>query len=110
MKKIFRWIFSEEIAQLQDAIKRYDQAERKLKNVIGNIDISVDVHQYSKSWACISIQGQKDDFIKFIDLGEADIRQIASFLRHFDRDKIDAYPGISNFIRMEKDRFSEKRY
>lgn len=68
--------------------------------MLNNLDISVDHHIYSKSWAVISIQGKRQDFIKFIDLGEKDIQQISNFLKNFDRTKIDASPEATKLIRI----------
>ena len=61
---------------------------------MGNIDVSVDVHHRSGSWAVVSLQGTKTDYIKFIDLGNRDMMEIARFLRQYDRAnvKLDASP------------------
>ena len=69
------------------------RAER-IRELLGNIDVSVDVHQRSGSWAVVSLQGGKTDYIKFVDLDQRSIREIAFFLRQFDRKnvKIDANP------------------
>ena len=66
----------------------------RIKRLMGNIDVSVDVHHRSGSWAVVSLQGGKTDYIKFIDLGDRDIMDIAHFLRQYDRKnvKIDASP------------------
>jgi hypothetical protein len=111
MKKLFKWIFKDELHRLESTIvdlnvviQKYSDAEKRVKNLLGNIDISVDVHQYSRSWACISIQGQESDYIKFMDLGKREAREIAQFLRHYDRDaniKIDAAPTVSKFMKFD---------
>ena len=107
IKRFFKWIFKSELLELQkqinyakEATKKYSEQELKINNLLGNIDVSVDVHQYSKSWAVISIQGKKTDYIKFVDLGEAEIVDIQRFLRNFDRSKIDASPIASRFLRI----------
>jgi len=107
IKRFFKWIFKSELLELQkqinhtkEATKKYSEQELKIDNLLGNIDVSVDVHQYSKSWAVISIQGKKTDYIKFVDLGESEIRDIQMFLRNFDRRKIDASPIASRFLRI----------
>ena len=109
LKKLFFWIFSEEISALskqtrdfKDQRENYESQEKRIKNLLGNIDVSVDVHQYSPSWAVISIQGQKADYIKFVDLGERDIREIQRFLNNFDRSKVDCAPQISQFFKIPK--------
>jgi hypothetical protein len=105
MKKFFRWVFSKEIAELEKTISNFNIAEKRLRNVLGNIDVSVDVHQYSRSWACISIQGVKDDYIKFVDLGHRDVYEISKFLRQFERDvniKVDASPEVTRFLKFHR--------
>lgn len=97
MKKLIRFI----IRWALD-LENYETQEREIKNFLNNFDVTVDVHQYSHSWAVISIQGQKSDFIKFIDLGPADIFEIQKFLRQFDRTKVDASPRESKFLKFER--------
>jgi hypothetical protein len=118
IKKFFRWIFAEELrdmkkhitdAEAQVAYQRYksDEIKRnsdKLMNVLGGIDVSVDVQRYAPSWACISIQG-KTDYVKFVNLGERDLREISRFLSRFDRTKVDAAPHESKFLKMESKQF-----
>lgn len=78
-----------------------------VKILLDKTEVSVDVHDPragSKSWAVISIEGEKTVLIKFIDLGKSDIQQIATFLRNFDRRKIDATPDATGFLRIDKNR------
>jgi len=80
-----------------------------LEELYKNLDISVDVHEhkFSNSWAVISIQGKKTDYIKFIDLGNSEIREIAQFLRRLEKVrniKVDASPLASPLLRIEKDK------
>lgn len=72
-------------------------AMARINQMLGNLDVSVDVHLRSRSWAVLSLQGKKTDFIKFIDLGDRDVCEIQKFLRTFDREqvKIDANPFIA---------------
>lgn len=94
MKKIIRmlflWVFSEEIHRLGKTIECADRQRERFENLLNVIDVNVDAHTehrgrfYSPSWAIISIQGEKQDFIKFIDLGKRDIRDIAHFLRFYE--------------------------
>lgn len=111
MKKIlttlFSWVFKQQLnelkIQIQVAQQTCDQLKadsRKLHNLLDNLDISVDHHEYSSSWAVISIQGQQSDFIKFIDLGRSDIHTIQQFLRQFDRSKVDCSPQASKFFKL----------
>lgn len=122
MKKIFRWIFKEELDSLQKQIdkskqirqefdyikKKYEEKEKKFDNLFKNIDVSVDVHHYAPSWAVISIQGQKQDYIKFINLGQADLLEIKRFLSHFDRDKVDCAPNETQFLRIDRQNYNFK--
>lgn len=112
MKKLFRKLF---LYLFREDFKRMEELERDLRGLIhhqkcatleaetrakrinqliGNIDVSVDVHQRSGSWAVISLQGQKADYIKFVDLDQRSLKEISHFLRQFDRQnvKIDANP------------------
>ena len=125
IKKLFRWVFKSELDTLQverESIKKYvDLMESRytsiynrynelqsrydhLSKILGGVDLSVDVHEdsYSPSWAVISIQGQKMDYIKFIDLGKDDIYAIQSYLRQFERVssnvKVDATPRVAQYL------------
>jgi len=71
----------------------------RIKNLLGNMDISVDHHLHAPSWACISIQGERHDYIKFISMGERDIRAIQDFLRNFERGKVDCAPYFEPHFR-----------
>jgi hypothetical protein len=74
--------------ELDVLIKESRQKINHLKNLLEGIDVSVDVHEYEKyspSWAVISLQGQKSDYIKFVNLKDSDIRDISYFLRRYER-------------------------
>lgn len=115
MRKFFKWLFKSELQELhlqiqktKDATANYESLLKKLNNLLENIDVSIDVHEshkYSNSWAVISLQGSKTDYLKFVDLGYKDIREIQKYLRKFERDtnvKIDASPNASQFLRIPK--------
>jgi hypothetical protein len=114
IRKLFKWIFKSELQQLEIQIQKAkdvtincESQEVRIKRILQNVDVSMDVHEYkySPSWAVISIQGQKTDYIKFIDLGDSDIREIAKFLRQFEKNvniKVDASPVASEFLRIKK--------
>lgn len=114
LKKLFKWIFKSEIQELTKQISRakeaaddYERTRKKLDNILSNIDVTVDVHEYNRyasSWAVISIQGERTDFVKFIDLGKSDIREIQHFLSNFDRSKVDASPQASDYLRIPRRR------
>ena len=108
LRKLFLYLFKEDFQRmkalernLEGLIHRQKCATQeaeihaaRIKRLMGNIDVSVDVHHRSGSWAVVSLQGGKTDYIKFIDLGDRDIMDIAHFLRQYDRKnvKIDASP------------------
>lgn len=109
MKKLFRmffsWVFKEELDRLNALELRANNnsvavsyLQEKLGPIIENTGVAVDVHQYSNSWAVICIQGEQTDFIKFVNLGKTDIRELQSFLRRFDRELVDAFPPIRGEI------------
>ena len=114
LRKLFLYLFKEDFKRmkalergLEGLIHRQKcatslaevRAER-IRKLLGNIDVSVDVHHRSGSWAVVSLQGGKTDFIKFIDLGNRDMMDIAHFLRQYDRKnvKIDASPFDRHMI------------
>jgi hypothetical protein len=68
IKKVFRWICQAELERLENTIKEQENYSVQLKEMIGNIDVAVDVHQYGRSWAVVCIQGERTDYVKFIDL------------------------------------------
>lgn len=114
MRKLFFWLFKEDVQAMEKRCRDLDnlihrqkcatqeaevRAER-IRQLMGNIDVSVDVHHYSGSWAVVSLQGQKTDYIKFIDLDGRNMMDIARFLRQYDRAnvKIDASPFDRHMI------------
>lgn len=114
IRNIFRFALKEEIDRLNRKEKELDSRISEsikhmntFKQLLDNIDVSVDVHEnsYSPSWAVISLQGQKTDYIKFIDLRDSDIRDVSFFLRRYEKlrnIKIDASPRASSFLRIKK--------
>lgn len=123
IRNLLKWVFKSELEELNkkieqanNAAKTCDSYSTHIKNILSNIDISVDVHEYdhkySPSWAVISLQGQKTDYIKFMNLGDRDINEIAKILRQFERSgniKIDAAPNTSRFLKVNKDYNYAKR-
>lgn len=114
LRKLFLYLFKEDF-QRMEALERdlkglihrqkcaTSEAEvraERIRQLLGNIDVSVDVHQRSGSWAVVSLQGGKTDYIKFVDLGNRDMMDIAHFLRQYDRKnvKIDASPFDRHMI------------
>ena len=116
MLRLFRWIFRGELIELKkqtqkcnDSAAVCDSYVTHIQNILSNMDVSVDVHeydhQYSPSWAVVSLQGVKTDYIKFMNLGSRDIRAISSFLHAFEKTrniKVDATPLCSKFLKMNQ--------
>lgn len=112
MKKLFRklffYLFREDFKRMEElerdlrglihrqkcATLEAETSAKRINQLIGNIDVSVDVHRRSGSWAVVSLRGQKMDYIKFVDLDQRSLKEISHFLRQFDRQnvKIDANP------------------
>jgi hypothetical protein len=109
IKRFFHWVFKKELDEFQTAVQKIEAKERHLSNLLGGIDVAVDINAndryYAHSWAVISVQGQKADFVKFVDLGDRDIMEIQKFLRHFDRGNVDANPSQSQFLRFGNKNF-----
>lgn len=120
LRNFLKWVFKSELENLEkltkeiqgkimtieEQQKRTAKVHAKFIEVLDGIDVSVDVHEYSpsKSWAVISLQGRKTDYIKFVDLRDSDIREISQFLRIFERSsnlKIDASPPTSKFLKLK---------
>lgn len=104
--KIKNWLFEKEIVELLKLKKEVDslkltkiqyeyllqqvdsinvdqrQLEKELREITGcGLNVGL---KYSPNWAVICIQG-KQDFIKFIDLDNKELRDIQHFLRRFDK-------------------------
>lgn len=56
-----------------------EQLISSITPILKDCEVSVDVHEKPGSWAVISIQGKKKTFIKFIDLSDKQILEIANF-------------------------------
>lgn len=111
IRKLFRWVFSAELIRLEREVSiaaknnaSFIKYKRNLEDLLNNIDVTVDVeygHGYAKSWAVVSIQGEKTDFIKFFDLGRTDMLNLRDYLMKFDRNiKTDATPEQSMLLKI----------
>lgn len=83
--------------------KQNHQVKYVYDKLFENTDITVDAdiqanYGRSDSWAIISIQGEREDFVRFVDLSRYDIQMISQFLRQFKRGKVDAEPRMRNFL------------
>lgn len=114
IKRFFAWCFREELSHYNEVISQCEKERillkeqiNRTKNVLSNFDVSVDVHHHAPSWAVVSLQGGKTDYLKFIDLGDRNIREISQFLSQFDRKnqiKIDCSPMEVPYFRQFKNR------
>lgn len=114
IKRFLAWCFREELSRYNKVIAQCEKERvllqeqiRRTENVLSNFDVSVDVHHHAPSWAVISLQGKKSDYLKFIDLGDSDFLEISRFLSHFDRRnhlKIDCSPMDAPYFRHFKNR------
>ena len=114
LRKLFLYLFKEDFQRMEalerdlkglihrqkSATSEAEVRAERIRKLLGNIDVSVDVHHRSGSWAVVSLQGAKTDYIKFIDLGNREMMDIAHFLRQYDRKnvKIDASPFDRHMI------------
>ena len=57
-------------------------------------EVCIDHHVKQNSWAVIKVDVGDTCYLKFIDLGRKDLREIKRFMAQFDRQRIDAMPGI----------------
>ena len=107
--KLKNWLFKEELNDLKEIKKNYDEllksVERahaltdeartmhdksqvllsdchKFMNSICDVGTDVEFRSSDHSWAVICVHG-KMDYVKFIDMRQCDIRDIASFLKRF---------------------------
>lgn len=108
IRKFFLWLFKDEINKVESLLYQCEQERNRLQyqagrveNLLSNLDISVDLHHYAPSWAVISLQGKSTDYIKFIEMNDRNIQDISSFLRQFERSKIDCSPMERGFFRRD---------
>ena len=84
--------------------ERTKRAVRKELNLIFHHcgDVAIDHHMMSDSWAVIKVDsGPASCYLKFIDLGKSDLRDVQHFMAQYDRSHIDAAPQIEHeFNRM----------
>jgi hypothetical protein len=99
---------------LDSKINEVHDRSRKLDILFENLDVSIDHHinKYSRSWAVISLQGQKMDYIKFMDLGNDGVMEIQRFLRQFEIDsniKLDSFPRADELFGIERGKGKNNR-
>ena len=64
-----------------------DEIENKLNSILKLIQVDVDVHMKTDSWAVVSLAGKRD-FVEFYRLQAKDIHEIKRFFHRFDRGQI----------------------
>lgn len=79
---------------------RINRAVRRELNAIFRREgeVCIDHHFHDASWAIIKVDVDDVCYLKFLDLGKADLREIQQFMRHFDRARIDARPDIMKIM------------
>lgn len=108
-ERIRKWLIGNDLDKLERIIKEQQNIIHGQRQLLNNVGVAADIHisnkGYSRSWAVINIQGKRD-FVKFVDLGEKDIREIQNFLRNFDKQRVNAdVPPV--FFGGSKKRFLE---
>lgn len=61
-------------------------------------EVCIDYHMRSSSWAIIKVDVDDTCYLKFIDLGKQDLREIQQFMEHFERSRIDASPDVMHIM------------
>lgn len=99
IRKFFKWVFRAELIELKNReqelkvkielteqrLRSADIVLKRTENLLGGMSVSVDHNKYAPSWAVISIQGKRADYIKFVSLPDNDIKAIGKFVEQFDR-------------------------
>jgi hypothetical protein len=105
IKRIIDWLYSEDMKAMEEELENFRKQAKRLDTILNEVDVSVSVEQRSRSWAVISIQGERSDFIKFINLNNQDIYDVHRFLSQYDRKNnitIDAAPSDTAFLKMKR--------
>lgn len=78
----------------------------RLKALIDSASLSVDVHDdpYSINWAVFNLEGKECLYMKFIDLGRQDLKNVINFMRQFENVRYDASPETSRILKAELNR------
>lgn len=56
-------------------------------------EVCIDHHIRQSSWAIIKVDVDDCCYLKFMDLGKRDLKEIQAFMRHFERSRVDATPA-----------------
>lgn len=98
IKRFAEWVLKDEIDALTTEMNNLTKKVNELKKIYNGLDVGVDVHHNEHSWAVIKLNSKEKDLVKFIDLGDADLKTIACFLAQFERPAIDASPMGRRFL------------
>lgn len=82
-------------------ITKLEKENKSLRKTLNDyLEVSIDVHQKTPSWAVVCLKG-KQECLKFYGADELTIKEIERFLRQFNRDNrvIDAPLSINSFLR-----------
>ena len=94
-KKIINWIreilginqmqknLSKTTTDIEREIGMANSLAKELQLLKNELQVGVDVHQRSPSWAVVCVKGKKADYIKLFNFDEKDEREIRSFLKQF---------------------------
>lgn len=105
IKSLVRWALSDEIVKMESRLQRnitlHERISREFDNIRNEFKVGVDV-DYHGSWAVVCLEGEKHDYIKFLNLNKRDAREISNFLNQFNRKnvRIDTPIQFGNFIKM----------
>ncbi len=96
MKKfILKWL------GIKDRDLEINQLKREVKFLKSLVDVGVDVHQNSPSWAVVCLRG-KQEYVRFYGADDNTINEIIKFLRCFNnRGLIDAPLPFKKFVEHE---------
>jgi hypothetical protein len=112
IKKFFIWLFKEELNEInhinsetKKQLKEFKRINIAMERIMKSMDVGLNVEyapKYSKSWCVFSIQGEKEDFIKFMDLGDKELIELRKIIKQFEGTniKIDAIPQTSRFLKI----------
>ena len=91
------------INELNDTISTLNEKIQHLDMVFNQMEISIDVHTKTGSWAVLSIAAGDVDYIKFLQFSPKDLRELQGFLKNFQRCKVDATPPIKQFLTLKNE-------
>lgn len=112
LRRIIKWAIKNDLSNVQQELSKLNSTIKSMsdnldtcskiqKDILRPLEASVDVNERTGSWAVISLSGEKGIYIKFVDLSGSNLREIAAFLKQFERRKIDANPSTSAMINKE---------